>query len=58
MSNSIHSSTTDNESHNKAVFGPGDNKQGYESSDYKTNSLDIQKRTGQKANLLEFVEHT
>ncbi len=56
VSNTIHSSGIDNKSKHKGVFGPGDDKKGYESTDYKTNSLDIQKRSGQKANLLEFVE--
>jgi len=42
---------------NKHVYGPGDNKQGYDSIDYKTNALDLQRRIGQEANLLEFVNN-
>ena len=56
FSYSLHSSTAESELNNKAVFGPGDDKKGYESTDYKTNSLDIQKRIGKKANLIEFIE--
>ncbi len=41
----------------QATFGPGDNKQGYESVDYRTNSLDLQKRIGREADLLEFITH-
>lgn len=39
----------------QAIFGPGDDKRGYDSVDYRTNSLDLQKRIGKDANLLEFV---
>lgn len=39
----------------QAIFGPGDNKQGYDSVDYRSNSLDLQRRIGKKADLLEFV---
>ena len=42
---------------NKHIYGPGDNKQGYESIDYKTNALDLQKRIGKEADLLEFVKN-
>ena len=42
---------------NKALYGPGDNKQGYESIDYKTNALDLQKRIGKQADLLKFVSN-
>lgn len=38
----------------KHYYGPGDNKKGYDSINYKTNALDLQKRIGKKANLLEF----
>ena len=40
---------------NHAIFGPGDDKKGYDSVDYTTNSLDLQKRIGKRANLLDFV---
>ena len=43
------------ESTNHAVFGPGDNKEGYESADYQTNSLDLQQRIGKEARLIDFV---
>ncbi len=56
VSNALQSSTAEGDTSNKAVFGPGDVKKGYESSDYTTRSLDIQKRIGKKANLMEFVE--
>ena len=39
----------------QAIFGPGDDKRGYDSVDYRTNSLDLQKRIGKDANLLEFL---
>ncbi len=48
-------SSTHLDSHNKALFGPGDNKEGYDSVDYQTNTLDLQKRRGKAADLLEFV---
>ena len=40
---------------NKAIFGPGDDKHGYESADYRTNSLDLQNRIGKEAELIEFA---
>ena len=40
---------------NKVIFGPGDDKRGYESADYKTNTLDLQKRIGKEAELISFV---
>ncbi len=46
-----------NESADHAVFGPGDNKEGYESADYRTNSLDLKKRLGKEANLIDFVNN-
>ncbi len=49
-------SSTNNKFKSKAHFGPGDNKEGYDSKDYETKALDIQKRIGKKANLIEFVE--
>lgn len=55
ISNTLQSSSSNKDSQNKAVFGPGDDKSGYESIDYKTNSLDLLKRVGEKANLMEFV---
>lgn len=39
----------------RAVFGPGDNKQGYESADYRTHSLDLQQRIGKEAKLIDYV---
>ncbi|MGI9227537.1 MAG: cytochrome-c peroxidase [Gammaproteobacteria bacterium] len=56
VSNTLQSSTAEGETNHKAVFGPGDVKKGYESTDYKTHSFDIQKRIGKEANLMEFVE--
>ena len=44
-----------NNTGNQAVFGPGDDKQGYESVDYRTNSLDLQKRIGKEARLINFI---
>ncbi len=41
----------------KHFYGPGDNKQGYESIDYVTNTLDLQKRVGKQADLLEFYRN-
>lgn len=55
VSTSLQSSPDDVEQNNKAVFGPGDDKTGYDSVDYKTHSLDLQKRIGKEANLLEFI---
>ena len=52
---SLQSSAEVTEQQSKAVLGPGDYKKGYESVDYKTHSLDLQKRIGKEANLLEFV---
>ncbi len=40
---------------NKALYGPGDNKQGYDSIDYQTNTLDLNKRIGVEADLTQFV---
>ncbi len=40
---------------NKVIFGPGDDKRGYESADYTTNTLDLQKRIGKEAELISFV---
>ncbi len=54
--NILQSSTDTSEvTTNKALFGPGDNKEGYESPNYKTNALDLQKRVGKEANLIEFA---
>ena len=41
----------------KHYYGPGDNKQGYDSVNYKTNALDLQKRIGKQADLITFVEN-
>lgn len=41
----------------KHFYGPGDNKQGYDSINYKTNALDLQKRIGKQADLLKFVNN-
>ena len=41
-----------------AVFGSGDRKQGYESTDYVTDSLSVTARKGIEADLLKFVEDT
>ena len=35
--------------------GPGDNKEGYESKSYTTNSLSIDDRKGKKADLIQYV---
>jgi len=37
-------------------FGPGDVKKGYESPDYQTRSRSLQKRTGEPADLLRFID--
>lgn len=55
LANNLQSSTDVEAQQSKAVFGPGDNKQGYDFVDYKTNSMDLQKRTGKEANLVDFV---
>ena len=47
----------DSEEKNQALYGPGDNKQGYDSIDYKTNALDLQKRNGKQTDLLKFVNN-
>lgn len=39
----------------EAIFGPGDRKQGYDSKAYVTDSLSLTARTGQPANLIDFV---
>ena len=39
----------------KHIFGPGDNKQGYDSLNYKTNALDLENRIGREADLIEFA---
>ncbi|MGH1538318.1 MAG: cytochrome-c peroxidase, partial [Gammaproteobacteria bacterium] len=58
-SGKLYSSSTSEASaeESKHYYGPGDNKQGYDSIDYKTNALDLQKRIGKKANLLDFVSN-
>ncbi len=56
-SGSLYSSSSDADiNENKHIFGPGDNKQGYDSIDYKTNALDLQNRIGKEADLLAFVK--
>ena len=35
--------------------GPGDNKDGYNSKDYETNSLSLSDRKGKSADLIKFV---
>ena len=42
-------------SENTNYSGPGDNKDGYESKSYKTNSLSLSDRKGKKADLLKYV---
>lgn len=60
-SNFLHSSTREESEQrveeNKHIFGPGDNKEGYDSINYKTNALDLQKRIGKETDLLVFVEN-
>ena len=53
-SDKLHSSAETEKSagDSKHYYGPGDNKQGYDSIDYKTNALDLQKRIGKKADLI------
>lgn len=41
----------------KHYYGPGDNKHGYDSIDYKTNALDLQKRIGKETDLLIYVNN-
>ena len=54
----LHSSSSESDvTENKHIFGPGDNKQGYDSIDYKTNTLDLQRRIGKEADLLSFVQN-
>ncbi len=57
--NFLHSSTETNPvsdvTNNRHIFGPGDNKEGYYSIDYTTDTLDLQKRVGKEADLMEFV---
>ena len=38
--------------------GPGDNKDGYESKNYVTNSLSINARKGKKANLIKYIKNS
>ncbi len=40
---------------NRAIFGPGDVKHGYESADYTTDTLDLLNRIGKEAELIEFA---
>ena len=40
---------------NRAIFGPGDVKHGYESSDYTTDTLDLLNRIGREAELIKFA---
>ena len=42
-------------SENTSYSGPGDNKDGYESKSYTTNSLSLSDRKGKKADLLKYV---
>jgi cytochrome c peroxidase len=44
-------------SQSTSLSGPGDNKQGYESDAYVTQSEDLQQRTGQDADLLSFLSY-
>lgn len=58
VNGNLHSASEElNVDKNKHIFGPGDNKQGYESIDYKTNTLDLQNRIGVEADLLAFVKN-
>jgi len=59
ISENLHSATETKPraEESKHFYGPGDNKQGYESIDYKTNALDLQKRIGKEADLLVFVKN-
>ncbi|NNC67304.1 MAG: c-type cytochrome [Gammaproteobacteria bacterium] len=41
----------------KHLYGPGDVKEGYDSPDYTTKTLDLQKRIGKEADLLQFVSN-
>jgi cytochrome c peroxidase len=38
-----------------SYLGPGDNKEGYDSKNYTTNSISLDDRKGKKANLLQYV---
>ncbi len=51
----LHSASEESTVKNKHIFGPGDNKQGYDSVEYKTNTLDLQNRVGKEADLIQFV---
>ena len=46
---------TDTDVNEEAIVGPGDRKQGYDKESYVTNSLSIDARTGEEADLLQFV---
>lgn len=56
-SKNLHSSTEKGHEDNKALYGPGDNKEGYDSVNYKTDTADLQKRIGKEADLLAFVNN-
>ena len=36
---------------NTLLFGPGDRKQGYDSEDYRTNSVSLDRRIGKEADI-------
>lgn len=59
VSNYSHSSaeTESRIEESKHIFGPGDVKEGYDSPDYTTRTLDLQKRIGKEADLLFFVKN-
>ena len=44
---------------NEIIYsGPGDNKDGYESQNYVTNSLSVNERKGKKANLIKYIKNS
>ena len=57
VASGTHSSEEKEAGHNKAHYGPGDNKQGYDSINYKTDALDLQNRKGNPADLIALVNN-
>ena len=55
ISTNLYSATEDSEIKSNVYYGPGDVKEGYDSKDYTTRTLDIQKRIGKEADLMAFV---
>ena len=43
---------------NALLFGPGDRKQGYDSKDYRTNSVSLDRRIGKAADPVSYTHLT